>query len=128
MARKTVADLGVDEVSVIDFVIAGSSRAADMGGMSDDVSCACCGMRITHVFISNVGPLGGDCAASLTGDDSTRVEVRAGVRRAMSFVRAPRMARTVRAEGDTVFCGKTLVQRFRSALAARAVVEIVNAS
>lgn len=124
---KNAADFGVDIVSVVDFVVAGSSGAADMGGMSDDVSCVCCGARITNVFISNVGPLGGDCAATLSGDDSTRREVQVGVRAALSFMRAPRCARTVRFEGDTVYCGTRFVQRFRSQLVAAAICEIANA-
>lgn len=124
---KTAKDFGVDQVTVVDFVMAGSSRAADLGGMSDDVSCVCCGARITNVFISNVGPLGGDCAATLTGDESTRAEIRAGVRAALSFMRAPRCARTVRFDGADVYCGTKFVQRFRTQLAAAAICEIANA-
>jgi hypothetical protein len=75
-ATKTTADFGVEAVELLDYVRAGSPRASDYLGVHEDVSCACCGAAISHVFWSNVGPLGGDCAATLTGDNATRAAIR----------------------------------------------------
>ena len=77
MSRKKFAE----GVTVTDYVLAGSAPAA-LAGFAGEVSCACCGSRISHVFLSSVGPLGGDCAASLTGDHTTRSAVQRAVRAA----------------------------------------------
>ena len=64
-------------VTLEGFVKAGTSAAHDaLGGQFDDVSCIVCGARIGNVFLTNHGPMGGDCLATLTGDDSTRAAVR----------------------------------------------------
>lgn len=60
-------------VEVSEYVMAGSPGAHDaLGGDFVDVSCVRCGSKITHVFVTNFGPMGGDCLATLTGDDTTR--------------------------------------------------------
>lgn len=86
---KTAADLGAETVEILDYVYAGTSKAADYLGADGfaDVSCVCCGAKISHVFWSNVGPLGGDCAATLTGDNSTRAKVRVHVEKCYRRVR-----------------------------------------
>jgi hypothetical protein len=63
------------EVHVLDYFVAGSARGADHAA-GDDVSCANCGSKIAHCFATDVGILGGDCAANITGDNSTRAAVR----------------------------------------------------
>lgn len=61
-----------DPVVVYDFFAAGSAAAAMELGSADEVSCVRCGARISDVFLTNYGPMGGDCVATLTGDDSSR--------------------------------------------------------
>jgi hypothetical protein len=59
------------------FVKAGTPAALEqLGGGFENVSCVVCGTRIGNVFLTDHGPMGGDCLATLTGDDSTRASVR----------------------------------------------------
>jgi hypothetical protein len=135
-----------EEVTVLDYVHAGSASAAHVG-LTDVVSCVCCGSQISHVFLSSVGPLGGDCAATLTGENHTR----AAVRRAIDKVRhckaevgeidvSPNGARwdvsyTVRGSGwvresDGVVVGartRYIASGLKSELAARVVASAVRA-
>ena len=64
-------------VEVQGYVKAGTPAAYEMMGPArfSDVSCIVCGAKITNVYETNYGPMGGDCLASLTGDDSTRKAV-----------------------------------------------------
>jgi hypothetical protein len=55
-----------------DVVCAGSPRACAALGMHEDMSCVRCGARISIVYATSHGPMGGDCLATLTGDPSTR--------------------------------------------------------
>lgn len=55
-----------------DVVCAGSPRACAVLGMHEDMTCERCGARISVVYATSHGPLGGDCLATLTGDPSTR--------------------------------------------------------
>jgi len=67
-----------DGVALEGFAVAGSPAALEaLGGTFANISCVCCGARIGNVFLTSHGPMGGDCLATLTGDDSTRKAVRA---------------------------------------------------
>lgn len=56
---------------------AGSPDSMEYGHVGEGpVLCVRCGSRIAHVFVTNHGNLGGDCLATLTGDDSTRALAR----------------------------------------------------
>ena len=53
-------------------VHAGSPRACEALGMHEHMACVRCGARISIVYATSHGPMGGDCLATLTGDASTR--------------------------------------------------------
>jgi hypothetical protein len=55
-----------------DVVHAGSPRACDTLGVHESMDCVRCGARISIVYSTSHGPMGGDCLATLTGDSSTR--------------------------------------------------------
>ena len=66
-----------EEATATDYFFAGTARAFEaLGGASEDVSCVNCGAKIAHVYLTEHGPMGGDCLASITGDDMTRQQVR----------------------------------------------------
>jgi len=69
-----------DQIGAPHYVVAGSPSAATFG-LVGDVCCVNCGARISHVFVTDVGPIGGDCLATITGDASTRAAVRTITRR-----------------------------------------------
>ena len=78
--RKTDDKRFGDEVQIVDYFLAGSPKAMEaLGGDFADVDCVRCGSKITHVFMTEHGPMGGDCLATLTGDDSTRKAIRATI-------------------------------------------------
>jgi len=72
MATKKKNRFTAEDVGSWEYVRAGTSSAADLDLIDEDVSCVNCGAPLTHVFVTEVGPMGGDCLASITGDDSTR--------------------------------------------------------
>lgn len=75
--RKTDDTRFGEETVVTDYFRAGSPAAREaLGGDFKDVDCVRCGSKISHVFMTNYGPMGGDCVATLTGDDSMRKDVR----------------------------------------------------
>ncbi len=75
MPKQIKKDYG--EVSVLDYVLAGSPKAKSMLGPDfADPKCSVCGAHLSHVFMTTIGILGGDCAATLTGDPATRSLVR----------------------------------------------------
>lgn len=81
------------EVVVTDYFYAGTSKAYEhIAGNFSDVSCAACGAKISHIFMSNVGPLGGDCAATLTGDETTRSALRRIVPKALRLMSGGRVS------------------------------------
>lgn len=64
-----------DEITVDGYFRAGTSRAADFLPEAADgaIGCAACGRAIVKCFVlSDDRIVGGDCAATITGDDSTR--------------------------------------------------------
>lgn len=69
-AAKSAIKAG--DFNILDVVQAGSPRACDALGMHEDVACRRCGAKIAIVYATTLGPLGGDCLATLTGDASTR--------------------------------------------------------
>lgn len=60
-----------EQVGAAHYVLAGTPSAEEFG-LRGSVQCVNCGKPITHVFMTDVGPMGGDCLATITGDDSTR--------------------------------------------------------
>lgn len=64
-----------NEIEVESYFRAGTSRAADFRADAADaaIGCAACGRLIVKCFVLSDGRIvGGDCAATITGDDSTR--------------------------------------------------------
>jgi hypothetical protein len=77
---------GIDpaELGLAVLVHLGTPRAADHFAPGvDTVSCDHCGAALRHVFVTGGGHnLGGDCLATLCGDDSTRSSVARAARKA----------------------------------------------
>lgn len=65
-------------VTMVDFALAGTAKADEFVGPQRITTCCRCGHQIANVFIVDVPaanrllPMGGDCLATLTGDNSTR--------------------------------------------------------
>ena len=77
LRRPRLSDDHFAEITVEGYFRAGSPAASEWDlGDFEDVSCVRCGAKIGHVFMTNHGPMGGDCLATLTGDDTTRRVVR----------------------------------------------------
>lgn len=76
MAAKKKSRFTAEQVGAWHYVRAGTSSALDFG-IGDKADCVNCGKPISHVFVTEVGPMGGDCLATITGDDSTRKVVQA---------------------------------------------------
>jgi len=74
MARARKGDKEMAEgLELENFVLAGTSAAFDaLGANCEDPSCVRCGSPISYVFVTNKGAMGGDCLATLTGDNSSR--------------------------------------------------------
>lgn len=71
--HKRVGDARFEGLTLEGYYRAGTPEAAEwVAGGGADLSCVRCGARIGHVFQTSHGPMGGDCVATLTGDDSTR--------------------------------------------------------
>jgi len=64
----------LEEIAVTGFVIAGSPAAFEALSASEAEAprCVHCGAWLRDVFITDRGPMGGDCLATLTGNDETR--------------------------------------------------------
>lgn len=60
------------------FVLAGTEAAYEALGPRESESpiCVNCGAPLTYVFLTSVGPMGGDCLATCTGEQSTRAVFR----------------------------------------------------
>ena len=54
------------------MVVAGTEPAYEALGPYESVYCVCCGAQINFVLLTNKGPMGGDCYATLSGDNTTR--------------------------------------------------------
>jgi hypothetical protein len=63
----------MDAYAIIAFVIATTAQAFEVLGPHEAVHCVCCGSPLKNVFVTESGPMGGDCLATKTGDNSTRV-------------------------------------------------------
>ena len=74
MAKRKRCRFARNEVEIEGYVVAGSPDAVEaLGPMAgESPSCVNCGARLKNVFLTSVGPMGGDCLATCTGDDSTR--------------------------------------------------------
>lgn len=59
---------------LLEAFVAGTSLAADHG-VGEETFCVVCGARLLNVFVTSHGDMGGDCLATITGDNSTRREV-----------------------------------------------------
>lgn len=66
------AEIGAGAFTIDDVVHAGSVRACEALGVHEHMGCVRCGAPISVVYATSLGPLGGDCLATLTGDPSTR--------------------------------------------------------
>jgi hypothetical protein len=63
------------EITVESYFRAGTTHAADFraDAAAGPIGCVCCGRLIVKCFVLSDGrAVGGDCAATITGDDSTR--------------------------------------------------------
>jgi hypothetical protein len=62
------------EPDLEDFVVAGSERSCEVLGpyKCEEPTCVVCGARLRDVFVTNYGPMGGDCFSTLSGDPTTR--------------------------------------------------------
>jgi hypothetical protein len=78
LPAKRKSDEAYADLSVDGYALAGSPSAYDMLGSGEFSSPVCkrCGAAIKHVYLTNHGPMGGDCVATLTGDQSTRAFAR----------------------------------------------------
>lgn len=75
MARITAAKKAkFPEPDLEDFVVAGSERSCEVLGpyKCEEPTCVVCGARLRDVFVTNYGPMGGDCFATLSGNPETR--------------------------------------------------------
>lgn len=73
LASTRASDARFEGLTVEGYFRAGTPEASEwVRGDFSDVSCVRCGAKISHVFATNHGNMGGDCLATLTGDDSTR--------------------------------------------------------
>lgn len=72
--RKKGDDELLDGLELEGYVLAGTEAAFDTLGPreAETPHCVRCGSPISHVFVTSKGPMGGDCLATLTGDQSTR--------------------------------------------------------
>lgn len=78
MAKRRRCRFEKGEVEIEGFVIAGTPSAFEALDPREAESphCANCGAALTNVFLTNVGPMGGDCLATCTGDPTTRAAFR----------------------------------------------------
>lgn len=51
------------------FFVAGTAAAAEF---SCGCCCVVCGRELVNVYVTTAGPMGGDCLATITGDDTFR--------------------------------------------------------
>lgn len=74
MALPVVTDQRFAGITVEGYFRAGTPAAAEHlhGDLVSCVRCVRCGAKIGHVFATSHGPMGGDCLATLTGDESSR--------------------------------------------------------
>lgn len=63
------------EMTLDAVFIAGTVDAYEHG-IEEDAHCVVCGSPIKYCFSTQYGIVGGDCLATLTGDDSTRKAVK----------------------------------------------------
>jgi hypothetical protein len=73
MARRLPHDAELSRgLHIEGFAVAGTPAAFDFLGPHEVVNCVRCGARISYVLMTSKGPMGGDCYATLTGDQTTR--------------------------------------------------------
>ena len=94
--RKGDADLA-EELFIEGFVVAGTEPAHALLGVrqGEHPQCIRCGSPLLYTFVTSKGPMGGDCLATVTGDQSTRKlakKVLEGVKKAKMYVKAPLQA------------------------------------
>lgn len=84
--NNSLAGIEAADFGTATLVTVGTSAAAAFFSGSEPVPCANCGAPLRHVFVTSSGHcLGGDCLATLTGDDATRSAI---VRTAKKHARA----------------------------------------
>jgi hypothetical protein len=74
-ARGALVGRAPEELAPHHLVISGTESAYDAFGPHDTLSCANCGAAIKYAWVTECGPVGGDCLATLTGDASTRRDI-----------------------------------------------------
>jgi hypothetical protein len=62
-------------LSISSVLVSGTEQAFDFTG-TDNLCCSRCGSTLKLALVTEIGLLGGDCYATLTGDDTTRKEFR----------------------------------------------------
>jgi hypothetical protein len=82
--RNKLSGISPDELGAAVLVHLGSSRApGHFPGGGDVATCGNCGAPLRHAFVTSSGHvLGGDCLATLCGDDATRSSVARAARKA----------------------------------------------
>lgn len=63
-------------IEVQGFAVAGTPYAFELFGPHEEMTCRQCGAQLSNVYATSLGPMGGDCLATLTGDNATRSAVR----------------------------------------------------
>lgn len=73
MKRGNLDGIDPGDIGAVTYYKIGTARAA-AAGFTEEATCEHCGAQIRHLFVGAY-VLGGDCLATLTGDDSTRSAV-----------------------------------------------------
>lgn len=74
MRKRKGDDRLAEGLDIEGLVTAGTEAAFEALGPAEFVSprCVRCGSPLSYVVLTSKGPMGGDCYATLTGDDTTR--------------------------------------------------------
>lgn len=75
MAKITKARAAIFSGAELESYVVAGTPAAYEYGIDDNPTCVVCGSHLKYVFVTSLGIMGGDCAATITGDDSTRKQV-----------------------------------------------------
>ena len=95
--NNSLAGIEAADFGTATLVTVGTSAAAAFFPGDAPIPCANCGAPLRHVFVTSSGHcLGGDCLATLTGDDATRAAIvrvakknaRSGIKRVRVYLGA----------------------------------------
>lgn len=73
--RSALSRRNPEDISVEGYFVAGTPHGFEFT-TDDKPLCVICGAPLKHVFVTDRGLIGGDCLATLTGDDSSRAVLR----------------------------------------------------